>query len=217
MEHLFDWMSLQTEPKPPLVDDVTLALWKAVCVGEKVAVRSTYGLPAPGWRGCIVHNCGCGFPLKRNVGYQIQDAEGGEYIVDSIALHLVACHRKKILPWEMEILLKLPKCELLEDEVGLRQILNAKYPLQPQKYDPQVTCGTKPKHADVQFLSPYKLFKDGRRFYATYRPEHKEIAEQCALRIGGVVCPFWVEIMRRDPTTKDVTEWEQRDGYSVWV
>lgn len=65
------------------------------------------------------------------------------------------------------------------------------------------------------------LIIDGERFRSTatskkFLEETLEFLKKEHRYIQGVIKPFYVDIQRFDPTTKVVTQWGKKKGFSLW-
>jgi|AntRauTorcE11897_2_1112592.scaffolds.fasta_scaffold71961_1 hypothetical protein len=126
---LFTWCSVDK----PTQDHVTRELanlWAACKHGKEVDVNSSYGKPPAGTRGMFYHTCGCGFDFDhiQDRGYAIGDTDGNEYLVDAMALHVVACHWNKLDAEEVKLLHALPTQTEWTDREGLEEILRMELP-----------------------------------------------------------------------------------------
>lgn len=76
-------------------------------------------------------------------------------------------------------------------------------------------------NSDVRPKKRAILVINGERFRSTatskkFLEETLEFLKKEHRYIQGVIKPFYVDIQRFDPTTKVVTQWGKKKGFSLW-
>jgi len=59
------------------------------------------------------------------------------------------------------------------------------------------------------------LFMDGQWFYMNR--SSREDADRMAESLSGTARDYSIHVSEKEPSTGEVTKWEEREGFSVWV